>query len=147
MPLRSIGRLDIPIDASPVFRRRCENILAAIKHHGSHNSYYLYNAKCVFRLTNDPSIGELIFKFEGTVLTDSDDSTCKSTDLDVQLEAETCSWLTEPIVDWFKESVGHAVQAEFNRYIDAGDLQKARERLEELQKKADEEGGFMGMYL
>src|SRR5262249_6595021 len=53
LPLRSISRMDIPIDASPRYRQRCENIKAAIEHHGSHNSYYLYNAQCVFHLTND----------------------------------------------------------------------------------------------
>ena len=147
LPLRTIGRLDIPIDASPVFQRRCENILAAIEKHGSHNSYYLYNSQAVYRLTNNPQIGELVFSFEGTVLTDSEDSKCISADLHVSLKSETCSWLTEPIVNWFIETVSQAVQVEFDLYIGAGDLQKARERIEKMQKMADEEGGFMGMYL
>jgi hypothetical protein len=147
LPLRTIGRLDIPLDASPVFRRRCENILAAINKHGSHNAYYLYNASCAFQLTNDPAVGKLVFVFEGTVLTDAEDTTCKSADLNADLKSETCNWLTEPIVDWMKETVSRAVQVEFNRYIAAGDLQKNRLRLEELQKKAEAEGGFMGMYL
>lgn len=147
LPLRTIGRLDIPIDASPAFQRRCENILAAIEKHGSHNSYYLYNAQCIFRLTNNPRIGELAYSFEGTVLTDSEDSKCISSDLHVSLKSETCSWLTEPIVNWFIETVSQAVQAEFDLYISVGDLQKARERIEKVQKMADEEGGFMGMYL
>ncbi len=44
LPLRSVGRLDIPLDASPDFRSRCERIKAAMEKHGTHNSYYLYNA-------------------------------------------------------------------------------------------------------
>ena len=44
LPLRSIGRLDIPLDASPKYRARCERIKAAIDKHGSHNAYYLYHA-------------------------------------------------------------------------------------------------------
>ena len=147
LPLRTIGRLDIPIDASPAFQRRCENILAAIEKHGSHNSYYLYNAQCVYRLTNNPQVGELVFSFEGTVLTDSDDSKCISVDLEVALKSETCSWLTEPIVNWFVGTVSQAVQVEFDRYISAGDSQKARARIEKVQQMADEEGGYMGMYL
>ena len=70
LPLRSVTRLDIPIDASPKYRARCERIKRAIETHGSHNTYYLYNAGCTFHLTNDPEAGRLEFQFEGTVLTD-----------------------------------------------------------------------------
>ena len=41
LPLRSIGRLDIPIDASPKYRERCERLKACIDKHGAHNSYFL----------------------------------------------------------------------------------------------------------
>ena len=41
LPLRSIGRFDIPLDASPVYQAKCERIKQAIDQHGSHNSYYL----------------------------------------------------------------------------------------------------------
>ena len=56
LPLRSVGRLDIPIDASPKYRQRCERIKDEMERHGSHNSYFLYNASCVFHLTNDPTL-------------------------------------------------------------------------------------------
>ena len=59
LPLRTMSRLDIPIDASPRYRARCERIKAAIETHGSHNTYYLYNANCVFHLTNTANIGML----------------------------------------------------------------------------------------
>jgi hypothetical protein len=55
--------------------------------------------------------------------------------------------LIEPVVKWFHESVSHAVQAEFDRYIEAGDLDRAKERMERLRAQADAQGGFVGMYL
>ena len=50
----------------------------------------------------------------------------------VELVRETCDWLTEPVVHWFVESVSQAVRAEFNRFIAAGDLKKAVERINEM---------------
>jgi hypothetical protein len=147
LPLRSIGRLDIPIDASPRYRARCERIKGAIETHGSHNTYYLYNAHCIFHLTNTPDLGMLDFSFEGTVMTDDTDEHAAHAHLEVALERETCDWLTEPVVTWFKETVPRAVMAEFDRYIAAGDLEQAKRRIEALQAKADQTGGYMGMYL
>ena len=71
MPLRGVGRMDIPIDASPRYRQFCESVKAAIEKHGSHNSFFLYNARCAYRLLNDPERGLIDFKFQGTVLTDA----------------------------------------------------------------------------
>ncbi len=147
LPLRSIGRLDIPIDASPKYRARCERIKHAIDTHGSHNSYYLYNATCTFRLTNSDDQGMLEFRFEGTVLTDPTDQRTENSDLQVELVRETCDWLTEPAVKWFLETVPRAVAVEFDRYIAAGDLAQAVERMKALQAKADQSGGYVGMYL
>ena len=147
LPLRSIGRLDIPLDASPGFRRRCERIKQALETHGSHNSYYLYNARCVFQLTNDPDAGMLEFEFEGTLLTDADDRRAQRSDLAITLARETCDWLTEPVVAWFEETVRRAVLAEFDRFIAAGDLAKTVERADKVQAECDESGGFLGMYL
>jgi hypothetical protein len=65
----------------------------------------------------------------------------------VTLVRETCDWLTQPVVAWFHESVSKAVQLEFNRYIAAGDLEQTKKRIESLQARADQEGGFLGMYL
>jgi hypothetical protein len=147
LPLRSIGRLDIPLDASPKFREQCERIKQATEKHGTLNTYYLRNAECVFHLTNDPQRGMLQFTFEGTLLTDPEDLKTKGSDLLVSLRRETCDWLREPVVTWFHESVTHAVETEFNRYIVAGDLEKTKLRMEKLKAQADAQGGFLGMYL
>jgi hypothetical protein len=147
LPLRSVGRLDIPLDASPKYQALCERIKAAMEKHGTLNTFYLYNAECVFHLTNQPQLGMLQFSFEGTVLTDAEDRHTQSSDLRVELRRETCNWLIEPVVKWFHESVSHAVRAEFDRYIEAGDLQRAHERMEKLRAQVDAQGGFLGMYL
>ena len=36
---------------------------------------------------------------------------------------------------------------EFNRYIEAGDLAQTLKRITALQAKADQTGGYVGMYL
>jgi hypothetical protein len=147
LPLRSVTRLDIPIDASPAFQRRCESIKAAMDRHGTHNSYFLYNSQCIFRLTNSADIGMLNFSISGTVLTNSDDTSAESAILEVELVRETCSWLTEPVVRWFETTVQRAVLVEFNRYIDAGDLAQTKQRMEIVQKELESSGGYLGMYL
>lgn len=147
LPLRSIGRFDIPMDASPKFRARAEHILQLLHAHGSHNTYFLYNARCVFHLTNEQDVGSLEFQFEGLVLTDESDRQTPRSDLRVELRRETCDWLTEPIVRWFHECVGHAVRVEFDRYIAAGDLQKTVERIALQQQQADQQSGYVGMFL
>lgn len=147
LPLRSVGELKVPDDASPKYRARCERIIAAIEKHGALNTYYLYNAHCTYRLTNDEEVGMLQFRLEGTVFTDADDQHCVRSDLDVELVRETCSWLTEPVVKWFEQSIAESIVVEFNRYIQAGDLDKAKQRIEQLQATSDEAGGFVGMYL
>lgn len=147
LPLRSITRLDVPLDASPKYQAFCERLKAAIARHGTHNAYYLHNAKCIYRLLNDEERGSVVFKFEGTVLTDEDDKSCKTCDLDVELSAETCDWLTEPVVNWFRDTVRRSVAVEFDHYIRAGDLGKTKERIERIQQESDDSGGFVGMYL
>lgn len=147
LPLRSIGRLDIPIDASPKYRARCERILKAIETHGSHNTYYLYNANCTFHLTNRTELGTLEFRFEGTALTDAADQLTEHCHLEVELSRETCDWLTEPIVQWFKDTVPRSVAVEFDRFIAAGDLDQTMRRIERLQAETEGRGGFVGMYL
>ena len=84
-PLRSIARLDTPLDASPGFQRRCANLRQAIREHGQHNSYYLHGGECIFHLTNDDRGGALTFAFEGTVLTDAADQKARACDLNVVL--------------------------------------------------------------
>jgi hypothetical protein len=147
LPLRAVGRLDIPIDASPAYRARCERIKHALETHGSHNAYFLYNAHCTFHLTNESDFGMVQYSFEGTVLTDATDQQTVRCDLQVELSRETCDWLTEPVSSWLAETVSKAVQVEFNRYIAAGDLAQTVERIKQLQAQSDERGGFVGMYL
>ena len=147
LPLRSIDRMDVPIDASPKFQQHCLRVKEAMSKHGSHNTYYLHNASCTYHLLNHPQEGMIQFRFHGTVLTDPDDMATKATDLEVELQKETCTWLTQPIVEWFQETVARSVAAEFDRYIKAGDLKKTEERIAKLKAESDSEGGFMGMYL
>ena len=48
---------------------------------------------------------------------------------------------------WPPVSVPHAVAVEFDRYISAGDLQKAKDRIEKVQAEMEQKGGYVGMYL
>ncbi len=147
IPLRSMGRFDIPLDATPEQKAFGERIRLAVRRHGLYNTFYLCNAKCVFHLTNHHEIGMLRFDFEGTVMTDQEDRKTIGCDLTAELEQEVCDWLTAPIVEWFKETVAEAVKIEFDRYIQAGDLQKTVERMERLQAETAAHGGFLGMGL
>jgi hypothetical protein len=147
LPLRSVGRLDIPLDASPEFRAKCERIKSALAAHGSHNSYYLHRAACTFHLTNNEKLGLVEFSFEGTVLTDETDRKTVRSDLAVDLVRESCDWLTAPATAWLAECVSKAVEIEFDRFIAAGDLAQTVKRIERLQAESDERGGYVGMYL
>lgn len=147
LPLRSINRLDVPVDASPVYEQFVLRVKAAMEKHGSHNAYYLHRGLCTFHLTNDSERGAISFSFEGTVLTDTKDQQTRSVDIAVRLVRETCSWLSEPFVNFMAESVQQALIVEFDRYIQAGDLEKTRERLRKLNEQSDAADGFVGMYL
>ena len=147
LPLRSVTRLDVPVDASPVYEQFVLRVKDAIKKHGTHNTFYLHQGRCVFHLTNDRNCGEVAFRFEGTVMTGEKDRQTKSVDLSVELDRETCAWLSEPFVTFLNESVQHAVRVEFDRYIQAGDLDKTEERLRKVNEQCDDAGGFVGMYL
>ena len=107
----------------------------------------MYNAICNFELTNSDQIGMLEFRFEGTALTDASDQKTDRCDLQVELVRETCDWLTEPVAEWFRETVHRAVAVEFDRYIAAGDLAQTVERVQRLQAESDSKSGYVGMYL
>ncbi|MCA9128843.1 MAG: hypothetical protein KDB22_17275 [Planctomycetales bacterium] len=147
LPLRSVSRVDVPLDASPKLAAKMSRVKAALDKHGAHNSYYLHNAFCTYHLTNDPLQGMLQYRFEGVVLTNEEDIKALSCDLDVELERETCSWLNQTAVEWLKESVVRSVIVEFDRYIEAGDLTRTLARIEETQRESEQAGGFVGMYL
>lgn len=147
LPLRSVTRLDVPLDASPELASRMLRLRQAIEKHGAHNSYYLHSASCLFHLTNDPSIGTLQFSFEGVVLTGADDTQAVAVDLESSLVGETCDWLQQSVVEWWKLTVSEAVRVEFQRFIAAGDLRRTQERIASLERDLDAGGGFVGMYL
>ncbi len=147
IPLRSLSRFDAPPDASPKLAEKMARIRSAVESHGTHNTYYLHNASCIFHLTNDASQGMLEFGYEGVVFTDEQDLTAKKADFTITLDRETCSWINQSVVDWLTESVQRAVLVEFGRYISAGDLEKTISRMQELEKAAEESGGYVGMYL
>lgn len=147
LPLRSISRFDIPLDASPRFRERCRRIKAALAKHGSLNTYYLHDGFCRFRLTNDAAQGVLEFRFEGTLCTDARDQRTVGGDLEVELQHENVAWLTEPVVAWLKDSVLRAVMIDFDRYIAEGDVSQTRARLLLADLEWEQRGGFVGMGL
>jgi hypothetical protein len=147
LPLRSMTRLDPPLDASPGLVAKYERIKIALAEHGAFNTYYLHNAYCRFFVTNDPNHGMIAFKFEGVVFTDSTDSCAKQASFNVTLEKETCSWLEQHVVKWFEESVTQAVVVEFNRYIGEGDPEKTKKRMEQIEKSLEAQGAFLGMHL
>jgi len=137
----------VPSEASPAYRSRLERVQRAISRHGTRNTYYLTNGSCTFQFTNDPDVGWVRFTVEGTVLTDEADTKTVGSDLAIRLDKETCDWLTQPAVEWLTLSVKHAVETEFDRYIAAGDLARAEERLAHERAASDASGGFLGMNL
>jgi len=147
LPLRSVARLDVPVDASPKYAQFVERVKQAMAKHGTHNTYYLHRGTCTFHLTNDPDQGSIVFGFEGTAMTGEQDLQTRSVDVRVQLAQETCPWLSEPVVSFFAESVQRAVLVEFDRYIRAGDLEKTEARIQAINEQSDSAQGFVGMYL
>jgi hypothetical protein len=134
LPLRSVGRIDVPLDASPAFRARCEHLKASIDRHGAVNSYYLYNARCVYRFANSEVDGMLRFSFAGTVLTDISDCRADRADLTVELAADTTGGsMTPEVLAWFRQTVERAVLIEFDRFISAGYLAERVSQLGQVQ--------------
>lgn len=141
LPLRSVGRVDVPLDASPAFRARCERLKQAIETHGVANTYYLFDAHCIFRLANSEIEGMVRFAFEGTVFTDASDARTARVDLQVTLAADTCGGVPTEVLPWLTHQVENAVRIEFDRYIAAGSLQDTLDRLQRNEQLA----GGLGM--
>jgi hypothetical protein len=135
------------LDASPDDQALMQRLRDAASRHGVFNAYYLCNARCTFHFTNHEQIGMVAFRFEGVVLTDTDDRKCRQVDLQVELDGEVCDWLTSAAVEWLADTVRQAVKIEFDRYIDAGDLRQTIERMERLRAESEAGGGFLGMGL
>jgi len=146
LPLRSVSRVDIPLDASPEFRNRCQRLQAALHKYAEQNAYYLYNAKCIYRLANSEVDGTLRFEFEGTVLTGPGDRKTEQTDLHVDLVSETCQGVPSEVVEWFRGVIRQAVLIEFDRYIAAGSLANTIEEVGQLDSIGDL-ANFAGMHV
>ena len=146
LPLRSVGRVDIPLDASPAFRERCERLQEALHKYADQNAYYLYNAKCIYRLANSEVDGMLRFNFEGTVLTGPGDRKTEQCDLRIHLDSDTCDGVPDEVVDWFCGVIRKAVLIEFDRYIAAGSLADAIKQVGQLDSIDDLEN-FAGMHV
>jgi hypothetical protein len=122
LPLRSVGRVDIPLDASPAYRARCELLLEAIDKYGAANTYFLYNTRCVYRLANSEIDNMLRFTFDGIIVTDRSDGRADRAELAVKLVSETCFRMPPEVLAWFSRVVEQAVLIEFNLFISAGQL-------------------------
>jgi len=119
-PLRSIARLDVPLDASDKLRHRAGLIKGALEAFGAERTYYLYNARCVFRFANSEIDGICRFEFEGVVRTDAGDRKCELADLEIHLVSETCGGVPDGAKEWLFERVREAVRIEFDRFLAAG---------------------------
>ena len=146
LPLRSVGRLDVPIDASPVYRARQQRLQEALESYGPENTYFLYNARCIFRFANSEIDGMARFEFEGIVRTDAGDMLTDYVDLDVRLVSETCDGIPAEVAVWLEHRVRKAVAIEFDRFIAAGSLTECSDEIGQLEKLSDL-GGFAGMHV
>jgi hypothetical protein len=137
LPLRSVGRVDVPLDASPSYRARCERLQKAIDRHGGENAYFLYNTR--WDIEN-----MLRFSFDGTIITDRSDGAAERADLVVALTAETCGPLPPAVLEWFRHVVQRSVLIEFNHFIAAGQLADRVSQLGKVDSIADV-GDFTAM--
>jgi hypothetical protein len=144
LPLRSVGRVDVPLDASPAFRARCERLQRVIDTYGTKNAYYLYNTRCVYRLANSEVENMLRFSFEGTVFTDRSDAKADRAELAVELQAQTCGTMPAEVLNWFRDIIAKAVLIEFDHFIAAGRLAQRVNDLGTVDSIADLTG-FAGM--
>jgi hypothetical protein len=137
LPLRSVGRVDVPLDASPSYRARCERLKKAIDEHDGENAYFLYNTRCTYRLANSDIENMLRFSFDGAVITDRSDGRAERAHLAVVLTAETCGPLSPAALEWWRQVVERAVLIEFNHFINAGRLAERVSRLGKFDSIAD----------
>jgi hypothetical protein len=144
LPLRSVARVDVPLDASPAFRARCEPLQQASEAHSGENAYFLYNTRCTYRLANSDIENMLRFSFDGTLLTDRSDCKADRADLNVVLTAETCGGVPPAAFDWLRRIVMQAVLIEFDRFIADGQLADRLKQLGSVDSITDVEG-FAGM--
>ena len=144
LPLRSIARVDIPLDASPAFRARSERLQQAVSAHAGENAYFLYNTRCTYRLANSDIEGMLRFSFDGTLVTDRSDCKADRANLNVVLIAETCGGVSPAALDWLRGVIKRAVLVEFDRFIADGQLAERIKQLGSVDSITDV-AGFAGM--
>ncbi len=144
LPLKSVTRVDVPLDASPAFRSRCERLQQAIELHNGENAYFLYNTRCTYRLANSDIDNMLRFSFDGALLTDRSDCKADRVDLNVVLVAETCGGVPAAAMHWLRRVIERAVLIEFDRFIAAGQLAERVNQLGQVHSIADI-ASFAGM--
>ena len=144
LPFRLVGHSGMPLDASDGQMALWRRFRVAMAKHGTANTYFLYNADCVFRLSNGQD-GYLRFVFEATVKTDEQDARPIDVDLLCRLAEGDFEQLKPDVLDFFHEVVRRAVLAEFQQFIDAGNLKRALAQKEHLLREWDRNRGFVGM--
>lgn len=146
LPLRSVARLDVPLDASEAVKQRGARIKAAYEAYGPERTYFLYNARCVYRFANSEVEGVCRFAFEGIIRTDAGDRKCEHASLDVCLVSETCGGVPAAVAAWLAQRVQHAVAIEFDRFMAAGSLSGGDAKAGQLRDLGDLAGpGGMGV--
>ena len=144
LPLRSIARVDIPLDASSAFRARSERLRQVFNAYADENAYFLYNTRCTYRLANSDIDNMLRFSFDGTVLTDRSDLKADRADLNIVLTAETCGGVPPAALHWLRGIIQRAVLIEFDRFIEDGQLAERVRQLGSIDSITDV-AGFAGM--
>lgn len=132
------------MDAPEEFQELCRRFVVALRKHGTAHTYYLHTATAEFRLSNGPD-ASVKFAFEGTAWTDSDDRKTTRLEIDTELIASDFDPFDPAVEQFFSQAVHRAVMAEFDRYIEAGELQKAVQRAKEAMLQSELSGGYMGM--
>jgi hypothetical protein len=145
LPFRFVGHSGMPLDASEEQMALWRRFRAAMAKHGTANTYFLYNADCTFTLSNGPG-NTIRFLFEATVRTDAKDEhpididlACRVAETDFDLPPSTV------VLDFLRDVVRRAVLAEFQLFIDAGNLKRALAQKEHILREWDRNRGFVGM--
>ena len=122
LPLRSVGRVDVPLDASPAFRARVRAVAAAID--VARHRKRLLSLQHALRVPPGQfgrrEHGALLVRRH--VLTDRSDCKADRADLAIELTAETCGTMPPDVLAWFRGVVERAVLIEFDHFIAAGSL-------------------------
>lgn len=144
LPFRLVGHAGLPLDASDEQRALWRRFRAAMTKHGTENTYFLYNADCTFRFSNSER-GFVRYLFEGTVRTDEKDEKPIDSDIVCQLAESDFEHIAPDVNDFFWDAVRGAVLAEFQLFIDAGNLKRALAQKEHILREWDRNRGFVGM--